>query len=141
MSSNDRTIIHPGIIEKVEKDKIFVKILSQSACSTCHAKSVCMVSEVEEKIVEVGNEQPDKWKPGDQVNVHMEKSLGTKAVFLGYMLPLIILVLSLIILLSLMHDEGLAAIISILILFHYYLVLYLIKDKLSRTFSFHIEEI
>ncbi len=52
-------ISHPGIIEEVSKDKVFVKILSMSACSACHAKGMCSVAEVAEKIVEV-NADPGK---------------------------------------------------------------------------------
>jgi sigma-E factor negative regulatory protein RseC len=139
MSANEGSIIHPGIIEKIEEDKILVKILSQSACSTCHAKAACMVSDVEEKIVEVNKDRAGHWKEGEQVNVHMRKSLGPRAVFLGYLMPLIVLVVALIILVSLIHNEGIAALLSLLLLIPYYFVLYLFKDKIGKTFSFYIE--
>jgi len=46
------TIIHPGIIERISGEKVFVRILSQSACSACHAKGACSVADAEEKIIE-----------------------------------------------------------------------------------------
>jgi sigma-E factor negative regulatory protein RseC len=133
------TIIHPGIVESVNFDKVLVRILSQSACSSCHAKGACSVSEVEEKIIEVEDVKTGNWKPGQQVMVKMEQSLGLKAVFLGYLLPLIVLIVSVVIFLFIMNNEGLAALLSIFMLLPYYLVLYLFRDRLRKKFRFRIE--
>ena len=132
-------ITHPGIVERVEDAKIFVNILAQSACSSCHAKGMCSVAEVEEKTVEVTSAGGRNYKPGDSVTVRMEKSLGKKAVFLGYLLPFILLMVTLILMVSLTADEGLSALVSLLVLGPYYLVLYLLKDRLSRHFRFRID--
>jgi sigma-E factor negative regulatory protein RseC len=134
------TIIHPGIVESVSNDKVLVRILSQSACSSCHAKGACSISEVEEKIIEVENTRSDTWKTGQQVMVKMEQSLGLKAVFLGYVLPLIILIISVIIFLFIMKNEGAAALLAILMLVPYYTVLYLFRNQLKKQFRFRIEE-
>jgi len=126
------------MVDHVEKGKVFVRILSQSACSTCHAKGVCSVSEVEEKIVEVDTSDDSSYKSGDQVNVRMQQKLGRKAVMLGYAIPLIILVVSIIVFVSLFENEGLAALLSLLMLIPYYVVLYLLRNKLKQQFSFSI---
>ena len=132
-------ITHPGIIDKVSEDKVFVKILAMSACSTCHAKSMCSVAEIEEKIVEVKKEAGREYREGQEVLVSMQKSLGGKAVFLGYLLPFLLLIGVLIAVLSLSGDEGIAGLSAIGILIPYYLVLYLLRDRLKKTFSFSIE--
>jgi sigma-E factor negative regulatory protein RseC len=134
------TIIHPGIIESINKDTLLVKILSQSACSSCHAKGACSVSEVEEKIIEVEGSGSSLWKPGQQVMVKMEQSLGLQAVFLGYLLPLMVLIVSVILFLFILDNEGLAALLSILMLVPYYLALYLFRNRLRKKFRFRIEE-
>ena len=133
------TITHPGVVEKVEGEKVFVKILAQSACSSCHAKGMCSIAEVEEKTVEVNYMQDGNDKAGDQVTVRMERSLGKKAVFLGYVLPFILLMTTLILMINLTSNEGLSALASLLILGPYYLLLYLFKEKLSKQFRFRIE--
>jgi len=133
------TIIHPGIIESIHGDKVSVRILSQSACGSCHAKGVCSISEVEEKIIETERNQAGHWQPGDQVMVRMEESLGRKAVLLGYVLPLVVLLISIIIFLSLIKHEGLAALLSILMLVPYYAVLFAFRKRLQKEFSFKIE--
>ena len=138
MPSGEETIIHPGVIDKVEEGKIFVKILSQSACFTCHAKGMCSISEVEEKIIEIDHVQPHGYKEGDQVMVGLEESLGRKAVMLGYVLPFVIFVVSIIVLITLIHHEGIAALISLLLLVPYYLSLYLMRHRLKKEFRFRI---
>lgn len=134
------TVIHPGIIEDITEDKVFVRILSMSACSACHAKGACTIADVEEKIIEADNHPESNWKPGDKVMVKMEESLGRKAVLLGYIMPFVILLGSIIIFLSLLKNEGIAAIISILMLVPYYSALYFFRKKISKEFRFRIEE-
>ena len=133
------TIIHPGIIESINGEKVSVRILSKSACSSCHAKSVCTIADVEEKIIEAENDPGSAWKTGDEVMVRMEESLGRKAVFMGYVLPLVVLLVSIVVFLSLLNHEGLAALLSILMLIPYYLVLYLFRKRLQKEFRFRIQ--
>lgn len=133
------TIIHPGIIESIHDDKVSVRILSQSACSACHAKSACTMADIQEKIIEVSPDPDKHWKPGEQVMVSMEESLGKKAVILGYVLPLIVLLGSIVLFLSLLKNEGVAALISIFMLAPYYLGLYFFRKKLHKEFSFRIQ--
>ncbi len=132
-------IIHPGIIERIDDGKVFVKILSASACSSCHAKGICSVSEVEEKIIEAEHDPSGNYQPGDQVMVSMRESLGHKAVIMGYVLPFVVLLVSIVVFLSLLHHEGLAALLSIMMLIPYYLALYLFRKKLQKEFRFRIE--
>lgn len=132
------TIIHPGIVDHVEEDKVFVRILSQSACSSCHAKGFCSVSEVEEKVVEVDKSARDDFRKGDQVTVRMQQRLGRKAVLLGYVIPLVILVASIVLFVYILNDEGLAALISLAMLVPYYAILYVLRKRLKQEFKFSI---
>jgi sigma-E factor negative regulatory protein RseC len=133
-------ITHPGIVDSTENGTIHVKILSQSACSTCHAKGMCSIAEMEEKIVDIPDIYDGKYNSGDNVTITMKKSLGAKAVLLGYILPFLIVLIALIAILTVTGNEGVAALISIGLLVPYYLLLYYFKDKLSREFTFHIED-
>jgi sigma-E factor negative regulatory protein RseC len=137
--SEKGAISHPGIVESIEGQKVNVKILAQSACSSCHAKGMCSVAEMEEKIIEVNTGAVSNLKPGDTVQITMKKSLGPRAVFLGYLLPFLILLTTLITVLAITGNEGLAAIIAILVLVPYYVVLYYLKDRISKTFRFSLE--
>ena len=137
--SKKEDISHPGIIEQVVDDKVFVKILSMSACSSCHAKNMCNVAKVEEKVVEVRRDPRRTLKVGEQVTLTMRKSLGTLAVMLGYVVPFLLLMAVLILVLLITDNEGAAGLAGILILIPYYWLLYIFRDKLKSTFSFMIE--
>lgn len=134
------TIIHPGIIESITDDKLLVRILSRSACSSCHAKGACSVADIEEKIIEVAKDRSHQWAQGENVMVRMDESMGRKAVIMGYIAPLVMLVVSIIIFLFIFSNEGLAALLSLLMLVPYYLILYLFRDRLKKEFRFRIEQ-
>ena len=43
------TISHEGVVTKITDDELEIKILAQSACAACHAKSACGMGEQAEK--------------------------------------------------------------------------------------------
>jgi sigma-E factor negative regulatory protein RseC len=132
------SIKHNGIIRTMDNEKYYVSIIAQSACASCSVKGACNVTEIKEETVEVVKGKNDSYKIGDRVEVLMEKSLGTKAVFLGYILPFIVLFLTLIIGLNIFDDEGIAGLLSLGILVPYYFSLYYLRGRLSNTFVFRI---
>ena len=133
------TISHPGIIEELTNDTVFVKIMAMSACVSCQAKGMCSVSEVEEKVVEVKRDPAREFKAGEHVTVSMRKSLGTYAVLLGYIIPFFLLIGVLVGVLLISGNEGLAGLSGILILVPYYGGLYLYRKRLKNTFNFVID--
>ncbi len=132
-------ITHPGIIDHVTENSVFVKILAMSACSSCHAKSMCSIADVEEKIVEIRKDPERNFSEGDNVTVSMNISQGGKAVLLGYIVPFFLLIGVLIGVLFLSGDEGIAGLSAILILIPYYWLLYVYRNKLKKTFNFTID--
>lgn len=133
-------VAHRGVVESVEANLVRVRFIAHSACSACHAKGVCSLSEVETKIVEV--KYPDiEVQTGDTVDVSLERQHGMKAVLYGYVLPLVILMFTLIILYAITQNEAISAISSIAVLIPYYLLLYLMRDRISRVFKFRLTKI
>ncbi len=132
-------ITHEGIIDRIEDDKIFVRILSKSACAECHSNGMCSVAEMTEKLIEVHNDSSG-YSSGQSVHVILDRTLGNKAVVLGYLLPFIILLLTLVTASSFLSELW-AGLSAIAILVPYYLMLFLFKEKLSNTFSFRIEHL
>ncbi len=132
-------ISHEGIIDHIENDTVFVRIVSKSACLSCHSKSMCNVSEMTEKLIEVRN-NGSKFSSGQSVNVILDRSLGNKAVVLGYFLPFLIMIITLFISNTFLSELW-AGLLSITVLFPYYLLLFLFKGKLSKTFSFTVENV
>lgn len=134
------SIRHSGVIERIENDVVFVKIVQLSACSGCQAKSLCKISESKEKIVEVRVPDVTAYKVGDSVVVTGTASQGTKAVVLAFGLPLIILLSVLIVLTQVTGDEAKSALIALLVMVPYYAVLYICRNRIKRVFQFSIRK-
>jgi positive regulator of sigma E activity len=136
-SGSHGTIQHDGTVKKVEADSVLVSITSNPACSGCHAEGLCGISGKEEKMIDVKGKY--NVSPGDQVIVEMEQSAGYKAVILSYIFPLIILVSCLIVLISLSVNELFAGLISIASLAPYFIVLYIFRKRINRSFTFTLK--
>lgn len=134
-------IKHDAIIKEVGEDSIKVTIVSKAACASCQLKGVCSASEMQEKEIKVKKPLTglEKYEIGEQVNVVMTESLGLKALFLGYILPFIVLMTVLIVSYSFTRNEPLSGLLALASLGPYYFVLYMLRKKFEREFSFEIE--
>ena len=135
-------IKHLGVVESIEGSHVKVRILQVSACSTCSIKGHCNASDMKEKLIDAYNTQHVPYQIGDRVMVCATTSMGMKAVLLAFAIPFVVLLLALFIVMSVTEgDELLSAAISLCTLIPYYLIIYKLKNKMSRTFSFTIESI
>ncbi|KAB2868410.1 MAG: SoxR reducing system RseC family protein, partial [Bacteroidales bacterium] len=123
----------------VTPNDIRVVITSQSACASCHAKGACSASDVSEKIVVVSKSNHNYFV-GETVKVLLKQSLGYKALFLGYILPLIVLLIALFSYSAFM-SESKAGLLALATLLPYYAILYFFRNKIARQFNFDIEKI
>lgn len=128
-----------GTVEEVIGDKVYVRIRQISACGDCHARSICSMVEMEDKLIEV-HEHALNLSAGDAVNIIMKRSMGNKAVLLGYVIPFLLLITILIILTSLVSKEWIAGLASVAMLIPYYFVLYLLRHRLRKTFTFSLRK-
>ena len=135
------TIIHhQGVVQNIDSQYIYVSILAVSACSSCHSKSMCHLSDMKEKVIHIPvNNQT--YTVGEHVNVIMKESLGMYAVLLSYILPLILFIVTMVISINIYKSEPLAGLLGLLTLIIYYIILYMFRSKLRRQFSFSIQKI
>ena len=136
---SEETISHEGVITKITDDELEIKILAQSACVACHAKSACGMGEQAEKILTVPRPKDQEFSLLQKVNVTMAIGQGNKAAVLAYLIPIVLLLAVLFTCLGLGLSEGLSALISIAVLIPYYTILYFQRDKLKRRFEYRIE--
>lgn len=135
-----KTIQHTGIIQRIEKEKVYVKIAQQSACAGCHAKSMCTASESKDRIIEI--ESGDlSFRVDEEVNVYGRSSLGYVAVWYAFVLPFILLLSSIIIFTAFNRSELASALAGLAILPVYYSVLYLFRGKLKKKFVLSMEKL
>ena len=83
-------IIHDGKIIEITPDFTSVEIVSSSACSSCHAKGLCGMSEEQEKVIMVPTDPYSEYAVGDDVKVATKMTMGLKAVWISYVIPLAI---------------------------------------------------
>ena len=132
-------IRHNGFVKTVNSDKMIVTIVNQSACSTCHAKGACTVSDFQDKEIEI-NEFSGNYQPGQEVTVVFKESKGFGALLWGYVLPFLVVLITLIVVLEITDDELKAGLISLAVLIPYYTTLYFLRHHLKKIFKFEVEE-
>jgi sigma-E factor negative regulatory protein RseC len=137
----DENIDHEGVIVDINTEFITVEILSSSACGSCAANGACSLGEVETKVVEVANSGYSNFSPGEKVNVLLKKSLGHKALYISYLIPLLILVAILLSLSSAGAGDLLTGLAILGGLAIYYTVVYLFRDRFRKEYIFTIEKL
>ncbi len=138
---HEQQICHPGVVDRIVGRTLFVKIESQAACGNCRAKSYCGMVESVDKVVEVVSDRAADFTVGQKVDIVLERSLGYKALLMGYMVPFLILIVSLFAMYLLTGSEGLSALVAVLLMAPYYALLYHFRETLRETFRFHIRTI
>ena len=130
---------HCGDVIRIEGNSVFVRMTVNSACSACHAKGVCGVSESTEKIVEVETASAADFNIGESVEVALlSDSMGAKSVILAYVVPFLVLTLMLVGSLMMGAGEGVAVLSALGGVAIYYVVLHLLRDKVKNKIKFII---
>lgn len=132
-------IAHRGKIVEITPDFTTVEIIVSSACSGCHAKGLCGMSEEKDKIIMLPTDPYAEHAVGDEVNVSTKMTMGLKAVWISYVIPLAILMILILSLSSVIGNEFLRGGVAIAGVAVYYFFVWLFRDKLSDEFVFYIE--
>ncbi|MPQ46069.1 hypothetical protein GCQ56_03520 [Marinifilum sp. N1E240] len=138
--SNPKQIDHEGTILEIEDGKITVGIVNMSACAGCHAKGACTMSDMKEKSIDV-IDYTNRFTIGEKVKLTYQESLGWFALFLAYVLPFVLVLLTLFISTVITNNELISGLLALAILLPYYIILSFFKGRLKKTFSFTIEKI
>ncbi|MBQ8499189.1 MAG: SoxR reducing system RseC family protein [Bacteroidales bacterium] len=131
-------ITHPGRIVEITPDFTTVEITVSSACSSCHAKGLCGMSEDEDKIIMVPTDPYTLRAVGDEVTVKTKMTMGLKAVWISYVIPLVILLILILSLSAVFEKEYMTGLVSIAGVALYYFGIWLFRDRLSDEFVFYI---
>jgi len=126
-------------VKKVNADSVIVNIVNQSACSSCHAQGACTVADFQDKEIEIYH-FTKKYTPGQEVTILFRESQGFTALLFGYILPFILVLLTLIIAVSVSKNELIGGLLALAILIPYYITLYFFRHLLKKVFKFELEE-
>ena len=139
MNSNSE-ISHKGRIVGITPEFTTGEIISESACGSCHARSLCGLGDAKTKAVELPTRAWDNYEVGDEVDVVLKTSMGHKAVWLSYVLPLLVLVGVLLILTVAGVAELYAGLGGLLAVAVWYMILWLFRDRLKNEYVFNINK-
>ena len=137
--SKKNEIVHSGKIVSIDPDFTTVEIVVDSACASCHAKSLCGMSEEQDKLISLPTDPYADHAVGDEVKVCTKMSMGLKAVWISYVVPLMILMILILSLSSVIGNEVYTGLLSIAGVGVYYLVIWLLRAKLQNEFVFYIK--
>jgi len=132
-------VMHTGKVVSMTPQTTTVQIVSQSACSECHAAGLCGLSEYTEKAIEVPTRPSATYGVGDEVQVVLKASMGFKAVWIAYFLPLVVLLAIALGLIALGVPELVSGLAGLGAVALYYLVVWLLRDRLRNEYVFTIQ--
>lgn len=134
-------IKHLGIVESINGTRLKVRIEQTSACAACSVKQHCHVPESKEKIIDVCNPQGVVCAVGQKILISGTTAMGMKAVLLAFVFPFLVLLLALASVLHLTHNELVSALAALGALVPYYLIIYICRKRLNRSFIFRLENV
>ncbi len=137
--NRSKDVSHTGKIVKMTPQVTTVAILQHGACAQCHAAGLCGMGDVAEKAVEVPTDPYASYKVGDEVEVILKASMGMKAVYLAYLIPLVVLLAVILGLIGLGVGEVPAGLSGMAAVGVYYLLLWLFRGKLQNEYIFTIK--
>lgn len=133
------SVSHKGKVIKMTPQLTTVSILQHGACSACHAAGLCGMADLAEKTVEVPTDPYASYGVGDEVEVLLKASMGMKAVWLAYFIPLLIVIAVILGLVALGVGEVPAGVSGLGALALYYFLLWLFRDRLKNEYIFTIK--
>lgn len=133
-------IEHSGKIIAVKPGSVIVEVRSGSACGKCPSRENCALFESGLKTIEINTPDAQLYARGEEVTVFTAETNGWLGVFLGYILPLLAVLSTLIAGNIIQADETVTGVSALLILIPYYAVLWLFRGKISRHVVFSIKK-
>lgn len=134
------TICKEGIVRAIHGDQIEVEITISSACSECHAKSICIPSDHKRETVLAQSLYSEHFESGEKVQLVLKGSAGNKAVVLAYLLPFVVLMITLFGTYAITKSELAGVIVSVFFVVIYYIILKTQNKKIEQQFHFFVKK-
>ena len=133
------SIWHEGIVRDVKAQTIEVVIYSHSACSACHAKGACGMSDIKQKVI-IAARPAFEIKAGERVVVYAAMGNAVYSVVMAYIIPSILIVSAIFFLVRAGVSELTAAVASLVLLGGYFWALYLFRNKIGKKIKFTVSK-
>jgi len=131
-------IVHQGKVISVSQNRVTVSFEKHQSCQGCKAKHSCSLMTQQNQEVGITVDNPQDYKAGQEVELLINAKAGFAAVFLAYILPLMLVLIVLFGVWLWQKDEALAALLSLLSLVPYYAALYALQGKLQSKMEIRL---
>ena len=129
----------PGVVTAISPDSVTVHLQQQSACCHCHARALCVSTECRDLELRLQS-HGQHFTVGQSVRIVAHRRVGRLAVLLAFVLPLLLLLLSLSLAQTLLAvSEGVSALLALGLLTLYYLGLYTQRQRLAGRLILSVE--
>jgi len=136
----EKQIEHEGTIASICDSAMIVRIVALPACSGCVARSHCMPSGNQYRDIHVENFSGD-FVSGERVKVIMQQSSGFRALCVGYLLPFVVTLTTLIAVYQITRNEFASGLSALLSLIPYYIVIKFLNRKITKNIGFTVQKI
>lgn len=134
-------ILHKGHVEYIGKNSLRVRIIQTSACSTCKAAQRCNALENKEKTIDIYHiKDTTSYHIGEEVLVLTSSQTGMNAVIISFGIPFFLMIGSVFVCSMFTKEEPIMALVGLCSLIPYYLIIYLMRNKLAQQFTFTVEK-
>ncbi len=134
------TISHEGKVISVNGSHVDVLIMQTSACATCAAANMCRAAQQKQATVSATCEGTVP-SVGDSVVVEASVGQGMWAMVLAYVVPLVLLIVTLSIGVTVVGNEVMSALVALAVVALYYVALHFVSPRLDRRIAFVVRSI
>ena len=135
-----KQVEHEGTVASICGNTLTVRIVASSACGGCAARGYCVPFGNEDKDIRVEGFSGD-FVSGERVKLVMQQSSGMRALYMGYVIPFVAVLATLLVVYQISGSELASGLISLLVLVPYYLILKMFNQKISKSFVFTVQKI
>jgi len=136
----ENQVEHEGTVVSMNGNTMIVRIVASSACSGCAAKNYCATTENKDKDICVVDFSGD-FVSGERVMVVMQPSMGFRALCIGYIIPFVLALTTLLMVYTFSGNELASGLSALLALIPYYLILHFFNQKITKKFGFTVKKI
>jgi sigma-E factor negative regulatory protein RseC len=134
----ENTLCKEGIIKEITDSEYVVETTLSSACSGCHAKTLCSMDRKNELMRIPKRAEDGTFVVGDNVHIHIAATAGAKAVVWGYLFPLVVVLVSFFVLYALTHNDLISVLAALACTAAYYVLLNKLNKKIAKKIVFYL---
>lgn len=129
-------VTRSGIVTAVNGSVADIQIIQYSACSSCRIRALCAPGESAPRMVQAPND--GTLAPGMSVVLSMDERLGWLGVTVGFILPLVLVVVTLFLTKGRVPREEIAGLIALATLVPYYGTVRALRRFFERVVRFRV---